>query len=66
VARCLGEEAETDSRRRAKISPSKKRKRERCVGPENGVGANASGAGCVEIDNRGGEGQRRGAGQIGD
>jgi hypothetical protein len=59
AARYLGEEAGTGSGRRAQISPSKKRKRERCVGPENGTGATADGAGSVETDNHGGEGRRR-------
>jgi hypothetical protein len=57
---CLGEEAGTSSRRRAEISPSKKRKRERerCTGPENGVGATVDGMRRVETGNRGGDGQR--------
>jgi hypothetical protein len=59
TARCLGEEVGTGSGRRAQISPSKKRMRERCARPENGAGANASGAGRVEIDNRDGDYTRR-------
>jgi hypothetical protein len=63
VACYLGEEDGTGSRRRAEISPSKKRKRE--MGPENDAGVTVSDAGHVEIGSHGGEGQRRGASRTG-